>query len=128
MIVLPSADVLDNLLRAYVSRFEPYFPSSPASRLDPTGLIRSKNVFASSLELLLMIAYGAMSTPTMEARCLTDGLTELCRIVLSDFLEMDADMATSPTMLRAALLFTNLAAWSGDRWHMNVRVLSIDWR
>ncbi len=120
-VVLPPPDVLESLLRAYANRFEPYYPSLPAGSLKPAELMDSSNDKPSSLLLLLMIAQGAMATPTIGARYLTSGLTEASRISLFDLLEKDVALATDPIMLRSALLFMNLAAWSGDKWHMDVR-------
>ena len=120
-VILPSPSILENLLRAYVGRFEPYYPAFPAGTLSPADIMDSSNEKASSLLLLLLIAQGAMASPTVEARYLTCGLTEACRISLFDLLEKDVSLAADPTMLRSALLFMNLGVWSGDKWHMDVR-------
>ena len=123
-IILPPSNVLEYLLRAYASRFELYYPSLPACALSPAELMESSTEKASSLLLLLMIAEGAMGCPSIEARYLTSGLTEACRISLFDLLEKDVSLALDPIMLRSALLFMNLAAWSGDKWHMDVNLLT----
>ena len=75
-----------------------------------------------SLSLLFMIAQGASAIPTPEARSLAAGLTEACRISLFDMIEKDIHMASNPILLHSALLFINLAAWSGDKWQMDVRI------
>lgn len=124
-VILPSPDILETLLRAYADRFEPYYPAFPAGTLSPAKIMESSNEKASSLLLLLLIAQGAMANPTVEARYLTCGLTEACRISLFDLLEKDVSLAADPTMLRSALLFMNLGVWSGDKWHMDVRVVSL---
>ena len=124
-IILPSASILENLLRSYVGRFEPYYPTFPAGTLSPAEIMESSNEKASSLLLLLLIAQGAMASATVEARYLTCGLTEACRISLFDLLEKDVSLAADPTMLRSALLFMNLGVWSGDKWHMDVSVVSL---
>jgi hypothetical protein len=68
----------------------------------------------------LMLASGAISTPTVEARYLASGMTEACRISLFDLIEKDVFQARDPVVLQSALHFTTLAAWSGDKWHMDV--------
>ena len=75
---------------------------------------------ASSLLVLMMIAQGAMNIPSVEARMLTGGLTEACRISLFDLIEKNIHMAGDPIVLHAALLFTVQAAWSGDKWQMDI--------
>ena len=122
-IILPSSNILDHFLCAYASRFESIYTSIPASTFSPMQLMESSREKPSSLLLLLMIAHGAMATPTTEARYLASGLTEACRIYLFDLLEKDVSLSTDPIMLRSALLFINLAAWSGDKWHMDVRTI-----
>lgn len=71
-----------------------------------------------------MIAQGSMATATVEARYLASGLTEACLISLFDTIEKDVSLASHPIVLRSALLLTNLAAWSGDKWHMDVSDIS----
>ncbi len=119
-IILPPPAVLEYFLRAYVCRFEPYYPFVPGGTLKPNELMQLNNGKASSLLLLLMIAQGAMATSTVEARYLTSGLTEACRLSLFDLIEKDIVLSSDPMVLRCALLFTTLAAWSGDKWHMDV--------
>jgi len=68
----------------------------------------------------MMIAQGAMTIPSIEARWLTGGFTEACRISLFDLIEKNIIMAGDPIVLRAALLFTVQAAWSGDKWQMDI--------
>jgi hypothetical protein len=68
----------------------------------------------------MMIAQGAMNIPSVEARWLTGGFTEACRISLFDLIEKNIIMAGDPIVLRAALLFTVQAAWSGDKWQMDI--------
>lgn len=123
-IILPPPNVLEDFLRAYVGRFEPYYSFVPSGVLKPNELMQLSNGKASSLLLLLMVAQGAMATPTVEARYLTSGLTEACRISLFDIIEKDIVLSSDPIVLRCAVLFTTLAAWSGDKWHMDVGSLS----
>ncbi|KAI7104017.1 transcription factor Cmr1, partial [Hortaea werneckii] len=63
---------------------------------------------------------GAMNIPSHEARMLTGGLTEACRISLFDLIERNVIMSGDPIVLHSALLFTVQAAWSGDKWQMDI--------
>jgi hypothetical protein len=122
-LMLPPPEVMQYFLRSYVVRYEPYYSSVPAGRLDPNVFMQSNNSKAASLLILLMVASGASATATVEARYVASGLTEACRISLFDTIEKDVLQAREVMVLRSALLFTCLAAWSGDKWHMDVSVL-----
>jgi hypothetical protein len=119
-ILLPPARVLEYFLRSYANCFERYYPTSARGLLDTNELMQNYNDKASSLLILMMIAQGAMNIPSVEARWLTGGLTEACRISLFDLVEKNIIMAGDPIVLRAALLFTVQAAWSGDKWQMDI--------
>jgi len=119
-LMLPPPDVMQYFLRSYVVRYEPYYSSIPAGRLDPNTFMQSHNSKAASLLILLMVASGASATATIEGRYITSGLTEACRISLFDTIEKDVLQSREVIVLRSALLFTCLAAWSGDKWHMDV--------
>ncbi|TKA82462.1 hypothetical protein B0A49_00062 [Cryomyces minteri] len=119
-IILPPSNTLEHFLRAYASRFEPYYTTFPAGRFSPTELMETKSEKPPSLLLLLMIAQGAMAAPHVEARYLTSGLIEACRISLFDILEKDVMLSVEPVVLRSALMYVNLACWSGDKWHMDL--------
>ena len=121
-LMLPPPNIIQYFLRCYVTRHELYYACNPAGVLDPSQLMHASNGKASSLLVLLMVAHGASSTPSPEARYLYSGLTEACRISLFDIIEKDVYLARDPLVLRSALLFTTVAAWSGDKWHMDVRV------
>lgn len=120
--ILPPTDHLERLLQAYAHRFEPYYASVPSRLLSPTGILNATEQRCSALLLLLMFAQGAMATATDEARYLTSGLTEACRLSWFSLVEKDVSLSMHPTMLRSALMFINLAAWSGVKWHMDVSV------
>lgn len=122
-LMLPPPDVLQYFLRSYIVRYEPYYSSVAGGIFDPNSLMQATNSKAASLLLLLMVASGASSTPTVEARYVTSGLTEACRISLFDTIEKDVMQARDVLILRSALLFTCLAAWSGDKWHMDVSLM-----
>lgn len=117
-LVLPPSRVLEFFLRSYVKSLSPYFMLVHGGILDPNEVVLNNQ--ASTLLLLLAIAYGAAALPTAEARCLTAGLTETCRISLFNIIEKDVELSADPVVLRCALLFTMLGAWSGDAWHMNI--------
>lgn len=114
-ILLPPTRVLEYFLRTYANSFERYYPMTDRGILDPNELMQSFNNEASSLLILMMIAQGAMVIPPVEARWLTGGLTEVCRISLSQLIEKSIIVAVDPIVLRAALLLTVQAAWSGDK-------------
>jgi len=119
-VLLPPARVLECFLRSYANSFERFFPMTSRGTVDANELMRSYNDKASSLLVLMMIAQGAMVMPSVEARSLTGGLTEACRISLFDVIEKNIIMASDPIVLRSALLFTVQAAWSGDKWQMDI--------
>lgn len=117
-LVLPPSDVLQFFLRNYVHSLASYYSLVPSGSLDPNEMMLNNQ--ASTLLVLLMIAQGATATPTKEARCLTAGLIETCRISLFDIIERDIELCADPVVLRCALLFTILGAWSGDKWHSDI--------
>ncbi|EAT80399.2 hypothetical protein SNOG_11987 [Parastagonospora nodorum SN15] len=119
-ILLPPGRVLEFFLQSYANSFERYYPTSARGVLDANELMKNYNDKASSLLILMMIAQGAMNIPSVEARWLTGGLTEACRISLFDLIEKNIIMASDPIVLRAALLFTVQAGWSGDKWQMDI--------
>lgn len=119
-LMLPPPEVMQFFLRSYVVRYEPYYCSIPGGRLDPNSLMHSSNSRAASLLILLMVASGASATPTPEGRYVASGLTEACRISLFDIVEKDVGQAREVLVLRSALLLVCLAAWSGDKWHMDM--------
>jgi len=119
-VILPPARVLEYFLQLYVNGFERYYPMTSKGCLNANKLLQGSNDKASSLLILLMIAQGALITPSVDARWLTAGLTEACRISLFDLIEKDINMAGDLTVLQSALLFTVQAAWSGDKWHMDI--------
>lgn len=119
-VLLPPARVLEYFLRSYSNSFERYFPLTSRGILDANELMHCYNDKAASLLVLMMIAQGAMNTPSAEARMLTGGLTEACRISLFDLVERNIIMSGDPIVLHSALLFTVQAAWSGDKWQMDI--------
>lgn len=119
-VLLPPGRVLEYFLRSYATSFERYYCLTSRGVLDANELMHCYNDKASSLLILMMIAQGAMNVPSMEARWLTGGLTEACRISLFDLIERNIAMSSDPIALHSALLFTVQAAWSGDKWQMDI--------
>jgi hypothetical protein len=119
-VLLPPARVLEYFLRSYANCSERYYPLTSRGFLDANELMHCYNDRAASLLVLMMIAQGAMNIPSVEARMLTGGLTEACRISLFDLIEKNIIMSGDPIVLHAALLFTVQAAWSGDKWQMDI--------
>lgn len=119
-VLLPPGRVLEYFLRSYANSFEKYYALTSRGVLDANELMHCYNDKASSLLILMMIAQGAMNIPSAEARWLTGGLTEACRISLFDLIERNISMASDPIALHSALLFTVQAAWSGDKWQMDI--------
>ena len=119
-VILPPARVLEYFLRSYANCFERYYPLTSRGILDANELMHCYNDRAASLLVLMMIAQGAMNIPDAEARWLTGGLTEACRISLFDLIEKNIIMSGDPIVLHSALLFTVQAAWSGDKWQMDI--------
>ncbi|KAF2119281.1 hypothetical protein BDV96DRAFT_596025 [Lophiotrema nucula] len=118
--ILPPPFAIEGFLRAYATRLEPYLPAFPAATISPTNLLANNDEKASILILLLMIAHGAMGSTMPEARYLSSGLIEICRICMFDVMERNHQLAGSPVMLRCCLLYLNAAAWSGNRWNMDL--------
>lgn len=119
--ILPPSQVLEDFLRTYAARVEPYMPSFPSSSIDLTTPMTSTDDKPTILLILLMMAHGVMGKAEPRARYVAAGLVEICRISISDILEKDVQKASEPMMLRCALLYLNAAAWSGFKWHADVR-------
>ncbi|KAG7288519.1 hypothetical protein NEMBOFW57_004872 [Staphylotrichum longicolle] len=117
-IVLPPSRILEYFLRSYVRSLSVYYPLVTAGCVDPNEMLQNNQ--ASTLLVLLMIAQGAAAMPMAEARYLSAGLTETCRISLFDIVEKDVELSADPIALRCALLFIVLGAWSGDKWLMDI--------
>lgn len=125
-VVLPPSEILLYFLRSYVRSLSVYYPLVVAGCVDPNEMLvfDHRDALAdcrpSTLLLLLMIAQGAAAMPVAEARYLSTGLTETCRISLFDIIEKNVELSADPVALRCALLFTLLGAWSGDKWLMDI--------
>ncbi|KAH9900319.1 hypothetical protein F4778DRAFT_741179 [Xylariomycetidae sp. FL2044] len=117
-LVLPPSKILEYFLRSYVRSLSFFYSLVTTGCVDPNAMLRNNT--AAALLVLLMIAQGAAAVPTAEARALSAGLIETCRISLFDIIEKDIEMSADPMALRCALLFTLLGSWSGDKWLMDI--------
>ncbi|KAI1751688.1 hypothetical protein F4782DRAFT_540733 [Xylaria castorea] len=117
-LVLPSSENLDYFLQSYVRSLHFYYSLVSSNRLDPNDMIERNQT--ATLLVLFMIAQGASGVPIEEARALSTGLIETCRISLFDIIEKNVTMCADSTVHRCALIFTLLAAWSGDKWLMDI--------
>ncbi|KAF2237023.1 hypothetical protein EV356DRAFT_41876 [Viridothelium virens] len=121
-LILPPPHVLRYFLRAYVCGFEPFYPTVARGTLNPGVLLDEKSNH-SPLLLLLLFAQGAMTNPTFEARAFSSGLTELCRTALNQAMQREIFVIrVDSSFMRNALHYLNLAAWGGDKWHMDVAI------
>ncbi|KAI0115272.1 hypothetical protein F4814DRAFT_440224 [Daldinia grandis] len=119
-LILPPSATMEHFLREYMRIFEPFYLLVPGGVLDANMLLNGSNDTSSTLLILLMIGQGAISDPTNEARRLSGGLTEVCRISLFDTVEKDVSVCHQPLLLHCALVFIIQAAWSGDKWLMDI--------
>ncbi|KAI0847763.1 hypothetical protein F5Y00DRAFT_253762 [Daldinia vernicosa] len=119
-LILPPSATMEHFLREYMRIFEPFYLLIPGGVLDANMLLNGSNDTSSTLLILLMIGQGAISDPTNEARRLSGGLTEVCRISLFDTVEKDVSVCHQPLLLHCALVFIIQAAWSGDKWLMDI--------
>ena len=117
-LVLPPSKVLECFLRSYVRNLSFLYPLMSPGYLDPNKMVQNNQ--ASTLLVLLMIAQGASTIPSPEARALAAGLVGTFRISLFDLIEKDIQMCANPINLRCALLSTHLCTWSGDKWLMDI--------
>ncbi|ETS82102.1 hypothetical protein PFICI_07104 [Pestalotiopsis fici W106-1] len=115
---LPSSKVLEFFMKSYVRSLTSFYSLVSEGRIDPNQMHR--NDPASIILMLLMIAQGASAVDSEDARILSMGLIETCRISLLDIIDKNVEMSADPTALRAALLFAHLGAWSGDKWLMDI--------
>ncbi|KAI2470680.1 hypothetical protein F4781DRAFT_421088 [Annulohypoxylon bovei var. microspora] len=119
-LVLPPAATLEYFLGEYVRLFEPFHKLIPGGILDANFLLGGGSSRSGTLLILLMIAQAASSDPSTEGRRLSAGLTEVCRISLFDLIEKDVSTCHHSFPVHSALLFITQAAWSGDKWLMDI--------
>ncbi|KAI0514485.1 hypothetical protein F5B22DRAFT_229336 [Xylaria bambusicola] len=117
-LVLPPNKILEYFLRSYVRNLSCLYSLVPSGHVDPNEMILGNH--ATCLLVLLMVAQGASAVPSEEARTLSAGLIETCRISLFDIIEKNVEMCADLTINRCSLLFTLLGAWSGDKWLMDI--------
>ncbi|KAI0407671.1 hypothetical protein F4802DRAFT_521407 [Xylaria palmicola] len=117
-LLLPPAEILDYLLQIHVRTRYIFYSLMPRNRLDPNEMMNGNETAA--ILVLLMIAQGASLAPNDEARALSPGLIEICRLSLFDVVEKKVEMCADLMVHRCALLFTLSAVWSGDKWLMDI--------
>ena len=119
-LILPSAATLEHFLFEYMRLFEPFYTLVPGGIMNANHLMQMGNPRHSTILILLMISQGATSDSTAEARRLSGGLTEVCRISLFDTVEKNVPTSHQYVLMHSALLFTLQASWSGDKWLMDI--------
>lgn len=117
---LPPVATLERFLREYMRLFEPFYTVVPNGFLDGNAFMNADTTSSSTLLILLMVGQGAISDPTSEARRLSGGLTEACRISLFDTIEKDVPVCHQDILVHSTLLFMIQATWSGDKWLMDI--------
>lgn len=118
--ILPPSNVLEKYLQSSVYSLSSYYSLSHGTESDPNKLIMGNE--SSNLLFLLMIAQGAHSVPRADGRFLAGGLTEICRISLSDVQERIVELSADPVVLESAFLLIMLCSWGGDAWHIKMAV------
>jgi hypothetical protein len=127
-VTLPAVADLHAYFISFLYHYEPFYSIFPLNDYNAAKMIDEKEEGISCLMLLLMVAQGALTAhPVPEARQLSLGITEACRIGMLDLLEKNVSMSIQPDMLRCILVYINLASWSGTRWHMDVRRARVNW-
>lgn len=123
VILLPPTDVMHKILAKYISQESKQFHLLPTEEFTTSAsLLRAENKLLSGILTLLIIAQVTRSSVIMEARALSNGLAEVCRIVLQD-----AEMAVNTEFLEASLSLLQLLHWSGEAAHMAVRHTASRW-
>ncbi|KAI1355176.1 hypothetical protein F5Y01DRAFT_199973 [Xylaria sp. FL0043] len=117
-LVLPPTKILEYFLRSYVRNLTFFYSLVSSGYVDPNEMMDRNQ--AATLLVLLMIAQGASAVPREEARALSIGLVETCRLSLFDMIEKNVELCADSTVQRCSLLFTLLGAWSGDKWLMDI--------
>ncbi|KAF2871556.1 hypothetical protein BDV95DRAFT_43370 [Massariosphaeria phaeospora] len=114
IILLPPTEIIQQILQKYVTHESQRFHLLPAQEFPTSAsLLDTENKILSGIQTLSIIAQVTRSAPAAEARALSNGLAEVCRIVIQD-----AESAMHPEFLDASLSLLQLLQWSGDAWHM----------
>lgn len=122
---LPPPSVLETLLRSYLCCYEPYYPFIFSASLNINERMKGSENILPSMLLLLMLAAGAMAAGASEIYSkIAHGLVEICRISLRNLIEKNIKLASNHEVSQCALLNLIVSAWSGDKWQMDVSVIS----
>jgi hypothetical protein len=122
-VMLPSSEVLNQFIQTACAQCGAHFGLIPGRIFDPSKLLmQSEMEEVTGLLVLLIIAQGARSTETPEGQALSDGLIEVCRIMLHEHIDHGDDTPLAQDILHCSVLLLHLSAWSGHRWQMSVSV------
>ncbi|KAJ5521410.1 hypothetical protein N7527_005525 [Penicillium freii] len=121
IMMLPSPTVLDSLLKAYLTSYEPYYPFIPTMSLNQH--MEGRCISLPSMRIFLMLAGGGLTAGAGEACVqLAHGLLEICRISLRNLTERNIILALDHEFSQCALLNLLVSAWSGDKWQMEIHL------
>ncbi|KAF2260295.1 hypothetical protein CC78DRAFT_29038 [Lojkania enalia] len=116
IILLPPTSVLQYILERYTSLEHQHFHLLPTQEIiTSASLLSSEDKLLSGVLTLLIIAQVTRSSAAPEGRALSNGLVEVCRVVVQD-----AEEAVTPEVLEGSISLLQLLQWSGDEWHMTV--------
>ena len=120
VILLPPADLLGHFIGKYQSQESDRLHVLPVQELPATGnMLYTSNTLLDGVSTLLAVAQAIRSSAKSEARAISGGLVEVCRIAIQG-----ADMIVNLEFLNISLSLLQLLQWSGDSWHMTVWQLS----
>ncbi|KEQ57764.1 uncharacterized protein M437DRAFT_70566 [Aureobasidium melanogenum CBS 110374] len=119
--ILPAPPVLDSLLSACHRLYELHYPFLSAVAMKTNELLNKEvDPVITSLKLLLMMSAGAMTPAASDNHRIAQGLLEISRVFLNHIVDEDVRVVSNPDLLQCALGFNIVAAWSGDKWQMDM--------
>lgn len=123
IVLLPPVEVSQQFCKEYILKeYQRFHMLPPAQGLaSPSPILETENTILAGINVLLAIAQSTRSSPAGEIRALSNGLAEVCRIVMQN-----EEFAITPEFLNASLSVLQLIQWSGDAWHMSVRYIIRD--
>ncbi|KAF4634884.1 hypothetical protein G7Y89_g3217 [Cudoniella acicularis] len=97
-------------LQLCIYRLEFHYPFISAAHFETNQLTQNGKTAILSLEMLLMVAGGAMAASQKETCChVSHGLIEVFRISLSNLIDQNIKLASDLIVLKCALLFVVMA-------------------
>lgn len=112
-------NALDMYLEMFLGKFEPHYPLLPSSSLDPNNFAGRDNNKGLMLLLISMLAYGSMLDPAPKAQAFSRGITEICRLSMTDISSKDSSAIRSRVFLCCALILIIQGEFSGTKLHMS---------